>query len=191
MKRKAFLLVGVASCIMVSGLGALTSYATSSGTVNNQETQTTQVSITTYNQATVKGLGNWEQQSDGTWKFKCYSGGYLVNSWIESLVEESAFYFVDASGTMLTNTVTPDNYKLDSTGLWKIGTASAPAVTESTVPQTQAPVESVPAETAPQNMDRNDFDALKDYYESQIESMHNDENFMNELEDQIKKTYGY
>lgn len=168
-------LTSLLTIFILSSLLGITVYAIGTG-------ETTQpVSITTYHQQAVKTMGNWEQQSDGTWKFKCYSGSYLINSWLESLVEENAFYFVDASGTMLTNTVTPDNYKLDSTGLWKIGTASAPAVTESTVPQTQASVESVPAETAPQNMDRNDFDALNDYYDKQLESMKNNEELMNEV----------
>lgn len=190
MKRNTFIMLGVASVIMVSGLGGVTSYATSSGTVNNQETQTTQVSITTYNQATVKGLGNWEQQSDGTWKFKCYSGGYLVNSWLESLVEENAFYFVDANGTMLTNAVTPDNYTLDSTGLWKIGKASAPAITETTAHQTQASVESVPVETASQNMDKNEFDALQEYYESRVAEQNNDEEYLKAVQENAQKMYG-
>jgi len=193
MKRNVFTMIGVLTVIAISGLGALTSYATGSGaTEHSQETETTHVSITTYNQAKVKSLGAWEQQSDGTWKFKCFNGSYLVNSWIESLSEAEAFYFVGSDGTMLTNTVTPDNYTIDSTGLWKIGKAYVPAITETQAPAPveTSPVESVPVETVPQNMDKDEFDALQEYYESQNESMENNEELMNAIKDNAKKLYG-
>lgn len=93
---------------------ALTSYAAGPST-----TQTTQTAIVTYNQQSVRALGNWEQQSNGTWVFRQYTGGVIVNSWIASLTEQEAYYYVGTDGVMLTNSKTPDGYSVDGNGVWR------------------------------------------------------------------------
>lgn len=84
------------------------------------ETQTTQATKpVTYNQQSVKALGQWEPQSNGTWVFRQFTGGVLIDSWIESLTEQGAYYYVGADGVMLINSKTPDGYNVDANGLWR------------------------------------------------------------------------
>jgi len=108
--------------------GAMTSYAIGPG-----ETKTSQATQpVTYNQQAVKALGNWEQQSNGTWVFRQLTGDVLNNSWIESLIEQNAYYYVGTDGVMLTNSRTPDGYWVDGNGLWRDGLSSTvPRVAES------------------------------------------------------------
>jgi len=176
MKRKAFILVGVASVIMISGLGVLTSYATSSGTVNNQETQ---AKPAVYSASVIQSMGDWEN-TNNVWKFKLKNGEFLKYSWIQSASNDNYYYYLNYDGVMLTNTITPDGYMVDADGIW---TSYKPA-------PTQAPVESVPVETAPQNMDKTDFDALKEVYNEEIESMENDEELMRAIRENAKNLYG-
>ncbi|HBD01321.1 MAG TPA: hypothetical protein DC053_21410 [Lachnoclostridium sp.] len=129
MKKKVVILVGMAYLSLLGGLGGLmTSYAAGPG--ETQETQTVAKPVT-YNQQSVKALGQWEPQSNGTWVFRQFTGGVLVDSWIESLTEQGAYYYVGADGVMLINSRTPDGYYVDANGLWRDKiTCNAPSVSE-------------------------------------------------------------
>ncbi|WP_313186918.1 hypothetical protein [Lacrimispora sp.] len=129
MKKKVVILVGMVSLSLLGGLGGLmTSYAAGPG--ETQETQTV-AKPETYNQQSVKALGQWEPQSNGTWVFRQFTGGVLVDSWIESLTEQGAYYYVGTDGVMLINSRTPDGYNVDANGLWRDKlTCTAPSVSE-------------------------------------------------------------
>lgn len=119
MKRNVFTMIGVVTVLAISGLGALTSYATGPGEVKT--TQSTQVNIVIYSQEAVKQLGNWRQNTDGTWSFLKFNDQAVCNAWLESLDEPGAFYYVDGSGVMMVNATTPDGYQVDAKGLWRSG----------------------------------------------------------------------
>lgn len=123
--RKVLILTGLVSLSLFGS--AMTSYASGPG-----ETKTTQATQpATYNQQSVKALGQWEPQSNGTWVFRQFTGGVLVDSWIESLTEQGAYYYVGADGVMLINSKTPDGYNVDANGLWRDKiTCNAPSVSE-------------------------------------------------------------
>lgn len=124
--RKVLILTGVATLVLFGG--AMTSYAVGPG---ENASQTAVAKPTTYNQQAVKELGSWEQQGS-IWKFCCLDGSYLTNSWISSLAEESAYYYVDGNGVMLTNSQTPDGYWVDGNGIWRSGLSSnVPSISES------------------------------------------------------------
>ena len=112
--KKGICLAGIMALSIFGG--AMTSYA-----IGPEETAQAVAKPVTYNQQSVRALGNWEQQSNGTWRFKCLDGSYLTNSWVESLTEAGAYYFVDSNGNMMTNSKTPDGYTVDGAGLWRSG----------------------------------------------------------------------
>lgn len=117
--KKLVIVTGMVSLALLSSLsGSMTSYAAGPG--ETQSTQTVSKPVT-YNQQSVRALGSWEQQANGTWKFKSLDGNYLTNAWLESLSEQGAYYYVDSSGVMLTNGNTPDNYYVDNSGVWRAG----------------------------------------------------------------------
>lgn len=71
-------------------------------------------------------VGWWYQRADGSYPtngwmqiggiWYCFdSVGYMRTGWIQS---GGAWYYCDASGAMLTNTTTPDGFKLDANGVW-------------------------------------------------------------------------
>ena len=113
--KKIVIVVGMVSLSLLGSLtGSMQAYA-----AGPSETQTIQaVRTTTYNQQSVKVLGSWEQQGS-VWKFLSINGTYISNSWLESLSEMGAFYYVDSDGVMLTNSKTPDGYWVDANGLWR------------------------------------------------------------------------
>lgn len=109
--------------------GAMTSYAAGPGEVT--QTQTVSTNPVTYDQKSVKALGNWEQQANGTWVFRQFTGEVLTNSWIESVEEAGAYYYVTADGVMLIDSRTPDGYTVDGSGIWRAGSMKTGAkVTE-------------------------------------------------------------
>lgn len=57
----------------------------------------------------------WKQFSDGTWYYFKSSGAMAQNSWVKS--GEKWFYLGD-KGTLVTNSTTPDGYRVDSSGAW-------------------------------------------------------------------------
>ncbi len=86
--------------------------------------------IESYDQDTVKKIGNWEEQdsqgydpfrgvSYNIWKFKTINNEYLTMSWIESMSEKGTWYFVNAFGEMIVNNYTADGYYVDENGIWK------------------------------------------------------------------------
>lgn len=123
--RKVIILMGLVSFALFGG--AMTSYATGPG-----ETKASQaIQPVTYNQQSVRELGNWEQQSNGTWVFRQLTGDILTNSWIESLTEQNAYYYVGADGVMLISSKTPDGSWVDENGVWRSIGCTAPSVSES------------------------------------------------------------
>lgn len=166
MKRKAFLLVGVASCIMVSGLGALTSYAIISGvTLNYQETQARPA---VYTAGVIQSMGNWVNTND-IWRFKLKDGGFLTYSWIQSADNENNYYFLDSDGIMLTNTTTPDGYVVDAAGIWTSNQKEIQKQLEE-IKNTEANTEA-----------SKEIQKKRDYYDEVIESAVNNEELMNEI----------
>lgn len=54
----------------------------------------------------------------GKWYFSGEDGIMAASTWIPSLTEEGVFFYVDETGAMLTNAVTPDGYTVDADGKW-------------------------------------------------------------------------
>lgn len=101
--KKILVVAGLLSALLVN-----TAYA--SVTVNQ---------IQTVAQAQAR-QGVWEQQADATWKYSL-NGVYLVNTWVESGTETGAWYFLNESGVMLTNSYTIDGYYVDAQGVYRAG----------------------------------------------------------------------
>ena len=161
MKRKAFIFIGVASVIMVSGLGALTSYATISGvTLYYQETQSRPA---VYTSDVIQSMGNWEN-TDDVWRFRLKDGKFLKYSWIQDKYDVNNYYFLNSDGVMLTNTTTPDGYVVDATGIWTYNQKEIQKQLDeikNTEPNTDASAE---------------VRKIQDYYDEQIErDSHNQE----------------
>lgn len=57
----------------------------------------------------------WLKDTDGSWYYLQGSGSMKANGWIQSGGE---WYYVGPSGAMLTDTVTPDGYRVDASGKW-------------------------------------------------------------------------
>lgn len=165
MKRNAFIMLGVTSVIMVSGLGVLTSYATSSGTVNNQETQA-KPAVYTANLA--QSMGDWEN-TNNVWKFKLKSGEFLKYSWIQSASNDNFYYYLDYDGVMLTNTTTPDGYMVDADGIWNSNQKEIQKQLEE-IKNTEANTEA-----------SKEIQKKRNYYDEVIESAVNNEELMNEI----------
>lgn len=63
----------------------------------------------------MKPSNQW-MEIDGCWYFFNDSGYMSVSKWIHSF--DGNYYYVDASGRMVTNTRTPDGYYVDGRGIW-------------------------------------------------------------------------
>lgn len=59
---------------------------------------------------------NWLNDEKGWWVQKA-DGTYLTNSWYQS-PSSGLWYYMGADGYMLTNTTTPDGYKVNAEGVW-------------------------------------------------------------------------
>ena len=57
----------------------------------------------------------WHKDEDGNWYYFRGNGAMAISSWIEWKGE---YYYVGADGKMLTNTTTPDGYRVDANGVW-------------------------------------------------------------------------
>lgn len=66
-----------------------------------------------YYESTVATIGKWEQQSDGTRKFKLNTGGYLVDGWVESRDDLANFYFLGPKGWISGSVDTLDEHSID------------------------------------------------------------------------------
>lgn len=58
----------------------------------------------------------WKQDQKGWWLEKP-DGTYLTDAWYRS-PESGLWYYMGSDGYMLTNTTTPDNFKVDANGVW-------------------------------------------------------------------------
>ncbi|WP_313186916.1 hypothetical protein [Lacrimispora sp.] len=115
--KKVIILTRIISLSLLGGLaGTMSSYAKGPGEIT-QVSQT--VPIETYKQSMVKQLGNWRQNTNGTWSFLKFNDQAVCNAWLESLTEPGAFYYLDSNGIMLVNATTPDGYQVDGNGLWR------------------------------------------------------------------------
>lgn len=118
--KKIIIMTSMVSLLLLCSLaeGGITSYAKGPGE------KSTEMCITTYYQSTVAGLGGWEQQPNKEWKFKLNTGGYVTNSWVESVSTAGNFYYLNNEGVMLINSTTPDGYSVDANGVWKKNTTT-------------------------------------------------------------------
>ena len=71
--------------------------------------------------------GTWYQNPDGTWPASCWqqidgnwyffnSHGYRQTGWI---LWNNQYYCCDSEGKMLADTITPDGYPVDASGVWQ------------------------------------------------------------------------
>ncbi|MDO4789240.1 MAG: hypothetical protein Q4A19_08800 [Johnsonella sp.] len=58
-----------------------------------------------------KAKSQWIQDTDGSWYYFSKEGFMMADIWVGN-------YYLGPSGAMLTNTITPDGYKVDETGAW-------------------------------------------------------------------------
>ena len=61
--------------------------------------------------------GAWSQ-ADGSWRYQKDDGSY-ARGWMQST--DGKWYYFDANGRMLTDTVTPDGYQVGPDGAWTVG----------------------------------------------------------------------
>ena len=85
--------------------------------------------------STMPTPAGWEQLDDGGWKYRDDSTGQYYASgwkWIDSNGDGlSESYYFDIGGRLLTNTTTPDNYKVNENGAWIVdGTVQTKNVDE-------------------------------------------------------------
>lgn len=64
---------------------------------------------------TFPAFADWEQESDGRWRYQNEDGSYSANQWKE--INGKQYYF-GADGYMLANTTTPDGYQVGADGAW-------------------------------------------------------------------------
>ena len=116
--------------------GAAASAGTSAGTSTGTSAGTT---AGTSSNAAAGEAGSWQALDDGKWAYlnpdgtrvtgwfevggKWYFSGedgvMAASTWIPSLTEEGVYFYVDETGAMLTNGVTPDGYTVDAEGKWR------------------------------------------------------------------------
>ncbi len=58
----------------------------------------------------------WLKLADGKWYYFTGSGAMAANRWVKS---GAYWYYLGKDGAMLTSTVTPDGYRVDSQGRWR------------------------------------------------------------------------
>ena len=59
-------------------------------------------------------LYKWKGSDSAGWSY-LNADGYAVTGWFEI---GDQWYFLDENGSLLTNTVTPDGYRVDGSGAW-------------------------------------------------------------------------
>lgn len=57
----------------------------------------------------------WEQVAEG-WKYRTSDGNYVSNGWF--LAPDNKWYYFGADSIMLSDTITPDGYYVDTSGAW-------------------------------------------------------------------------
>lgn len=68
------------------------------------------------------GPGYWVLSNNGRWWYQYYNGTYPANGW--ALIDNTYYYF-DAAGWMLSDTITPDGYRVGPDGAWIPGGGGA------------------------------------------------------------------
>ena len=56
------------------------------------------------------------QESAGSWRYRQADGNYVSNGWFQA--PDGNWYYFDANSIMLANTLTPDGYYVDVSGVW-------------------------------------------------------------------------
>ena len=67
--------------------------------------------------------GEWQQPSEGTWKWKNDDSTYAANGWYWLDGNQDGIaecYYFNEGGTLLTNTTTPDLYTVNGDGQWTV-----------------------------------------------------------------------
>ncbi|MBR6789875.1 MAG: N-acetylmuramoyl-L-alanine amidase family protein, partial [Oscillospiraceae bacterium] len=57
----------------------------------------------------------WHKDADGKWYYLQDSGSMKANGWVQARGE---WYYIGSDGAMITDTVTPDGYRVDADGKW-------------------------------------------------------------------------
>ena len=57
----------------------------------------------------------WREFDNGAWYYFRSSGAMAKNYWAES---NGKWFYLGSDGVMMTNTTTPDGYKVDGNGVW-------------------------------------------------------------------------
>lgn len=58
--------------------------------------------------------GTWQSQTIVQWKYQNDDGSYATG-WV---ADDGKYYYMDPNGVMLTDTITPDGYYVDASGVW-------------------------------------------------------------------------
>ncbi len=70
--------------------------------------------------------GNWVLSHNGKWWYQYEDGTYPANGW--TLIDNTYYYF-DAAGWMLSDTITPDGYRVGPDGAWIPGAGTTGSTT--------------------------------------------------------------
>lgn len=85
--------------------------------------------------------GEWQQPGEGTWKWKNDDSTYAANGWYWLDGNQDGIaecYYFNESGTLLTNTTTPDLYTVNGDGQWTVnGVVQTQASTQAQAPLRQ------------------------------------------------------
>ena len=65
--------------------------------------------------SSVASSAGWEQVAEG-WKYRTSDGNYVSNGWF--LAPDNKWYYFGADSIMLSDTITPDGYYVDTSGAW-------------------------------------------------------------------------
>lgn len=140
--------------------------------------------------STIPTLAGWEQMKDGGWKYKDDSTGQYYSSgwqWIDSDGDGlSESYYFDIGGRLLTNTTTPDNYKVNENGAWIVdGTVQTKNVDE----QPTKSIDTSEASSARQEETRAAFLSTYGEYLNKIASLAKENNHISVLNEMEKINY--
>ena len=58
----------------------------------------------------------WRKFNNGAWYYFHSSGAMAKNCWVKT---NEQYFYLGSDGVMLTDTVTPDGYRVDENGIWR------------------------------------------------------------------------
>ena len=58
----------------------------------------------------------WRKFNNGVWYYFHSSGAMAKNCWVKT---NEQYFYLGSDGVMLTDTVTPDGYRVDENGIWR------------------------------------------------------------------------